>query len=180
MRPSDLQWLYETLEANRNKRCFVFVHSFIPDDSGNALSVQDNSIFGTKYVCVDWSQTHTQAFKNLLIHYKNIVFFHGHSHLKFKSQELDKSANYTEKNGFKSVHVTSLGIPRDIVGDTAVEDRAGSEGYIVDVYDDCIVLNGMDFINNEFVPLGIYKIDTALQNIEANTFTDSTGIIKTN
>ena len=22
----ELQWLYETLEANRNKRCFVFVH----------------------------------------------------------------------------------------------------------------------------------------------------------
>jgi hypothetical protein len=35
-----------------------------------------------------------------------------------------------------------------------------SEGYLVDVYDDCIVLNGMNFIDNTIVPIGIYKIDT--------------------
>jgi hypothetical protein len=37
-----------------------------------------------------------------------------------------------------------------------------SQGYIVDVYDDCIVLNGLDLINNKYVPLGVYKIDTRL------------------
>ncbi len=35
-----------------------------------------------------------------------------------------------------------------------------SQGYIVDVYDDCIVLNGMDFINNKPVPLGVLQINT--------------------
>ena len=53
-----------------------------------------------------------------------------------------------------------------------------SQGYIVDVYKDCIVLNGMDLVNNKPVPLGTFKIDTTLQTIEANTFTDSTGFIK--
>lgn len=173
MSDEDLQWLYETLEANRNKRCFVFVHSFIPNDSGNALSVQTNSIFKM------WGETKTTAFKNLLTHYKNIVLFHGHSHMKFICQELDESANYTEKNGFKSVHIPSLSRPRDVANGASINDDKGSEGYIVDVYDDCIVLNGMDFISEQYVPLGVFKINTTLQNIEANTFVDSTGTIIT-
>lgn len=168
-----LQWCYETLEANRNKRCFVFVHPFISNDSGDATEVYaSNHIF-------DWWGTKTIVFKNLLKHYKNTILFHGHSHLKFECQELDKTANYTEKNGFRSVHTPSLAIPRDIV-DGAMQDRsAESYGYFVEVYNDCIVLNGWDFINNQYCPLGVYKIDTTLQNIEANTFTDSTGTITT-
>ena len=58
---------------------------------------------------------------------------------------------------------------------------AESEGYIVDVHNDCIVLNGRDFIDNEndghFLPIATYKIDTPIVTVEANTFTDSTGVI---
>lgn len=50
---------------------------------------------------------------------------------------------------------------------------------MVEVYDDCIVLNGIDFINNEPVPIGTYEIDTTLVEIEEKTFIDSTGTIKT-
>lgn len=74
---------------------------------------------------------------------------------------------------------SSLGKPRDVdptTGETPGDNYA-SQGYIVDVYDDCIVLNGMDLINNEYVPLGIFKIDTTLQTVEAGTYTDSTGTI---
>jgi hypothetical protein len=49
-----------------------------------------------------------------------------------------------------------------------------------DVYENHIVLRGRDFANEKFVPIATYKIDTTLQNVEANTFTDSTGTIKTN
>lgn len=38
--------------------------------------------------------------------------------------------------------------------------ESDSQGYIVDVYADCIVLNGWDFVNNQYVPLGVYKIAT--------------------
>jgi hypothetical protein len=61
----------------------------------------------------------------------------------------------------------------------SVNDNVASQGYVVDVYDDCIVLNGMDLINNEYIPLGVYKIDTTLEEIAAGTFTDSTGTIVT-
>ena len=151
-------WLVATLEANTNKRCFVFVHSYIEEDSGDPCDVRENSIFE------EWGVTRTDAFTNLLSQYDNVILFHGHSHMKFQSQEFDTCANYTEKNGFKSVHIPSLGVPRDVdtVNKVSVNDNRASQGYIVDVYADCIVLNGMDFINNVPVPLGTYRINTSL------------------
>lgn len=168
-------WLSDTLEANKNRRCFVIIHAYIEEDSGDPMDVRENSIF--EY----WGTAKKTAFINLLNQYKNVVLFHGHSHMKFQCQELDKSANYTEKNGFKSVHIPSLGVPRDVdtVNKKSVDDRTASQGYIVDVYDDCIVLNGRDFIDNKYIPLGVFKINTTLQTIEAGTFTDSTGTIIT-
>lgn len=156
MSDTDFTWLGETLEANKDKRCFVFVHPYIEEDSGDAMDVRENSIFDY------WGTTKTTAFINLLNQYENVILFHGHSHMKFENQVYDVNANYTERNGFKSVHIPSLSIPRDINFDTMAsqDDRSGSQGYIVDVYDDCIVLNGMDFINEIPVPLGTYKIKT--------------------
>ncbi len=175
MSDADFTWLGETLEANKNKRCFVFVHPYIEEDSGDAMDVRENSIF--EY----WGTTKKTSFMNLLKQYENVILFHGHSHMKFECQELDVNANYTTRNGFKSVHIPSLGVPRDvdIENKKSVDDRSASQGYIVDVYDDYIVLNGMDFINNQPVPLGVFKIDTPLQTIPAGTFVDDTGTIQT-
>ena len=169
MSDEDFQWLGETLEANKDKRCFVFVHAYIEEDSGDPLDVREHSIFES------WGATKKTAFINLLNQYNNVILFHGHSHMKFKYQEYDECANYTDKNGFKSVHTPSLATPRDINFDTmeSVDDRNASEGYIVDVYDDCIVLNGMDFINNKPIPLGTYKIDTIEMNTDIISSTTS-------
>ena len=175
----ELQWLYEVLEKNRNKRCFVFQHVFPWGGAGNALNSYPHDIF---------TGTRGTVFENLMKHYKNTVFFHGHSHLRFYLQELDKIANYSSERGYKSVHIPSLSVPRDITFDGGYVSGyasiyAESEGYIVDVYDDFIILNGRDFIDNEadghWLPIATYKIDTTLQTIEANTFTDSTGTITT-
>lgn len=150
------QWLQATLESNKTKRCFVFVHSYIEEDSGDAVDYRENSIFD------DWGTAKTQAFMNLLRQYPNAILFHGHSHMKFECQEHDDRATYTEHNGFKSVHVPSVGKPRDVDLETGTtpEDFDASQGYIVDVYDDCVVLNGWDFVGNKPVPLGTYKIRT--------------------
>ena len=183
MSGDDLTWLANTLEANRDRRCFVFIHSFIDDDwhsteerdaedadgyilsdSGNPCGARGNSIVG-------WWEDNDRAslnkFLDTMRNAQNAVLFHGHSHMMFQSQEFDISANYTEKNGFKSVHDPSLGLPRKLIpNDNGVYDgtwiaaESDSQGYIVDVYDDCIVLTGMDFIKNEPIPLGTYKIDT--------------------
>lgn len=175
----ELQWLYETLEANRNKRCFVFNHCF---PSGHNVGNPNN--FYTSVL--PWNTTDNgigQAFINLLKHYKNTILFHGHSHSRLGLQEEDKTANYSNKNGYRSVHIPSLSVPRDIVNGTRTDVFAESEGYIVDVYDNYIILNGRDFADTgndgHILPIATYKIDTTLQTIAANTFTDSTGTITT-
>jgi len=156
MTDDDFTWFAETLEANKDKRCLVFVHSYIEEDSGDAMDVRENSIF------YYWGATKKNAFMSLIRQYSNVILFHGHSHMKFECQELDENANYTERNGFKSIHIPSSSAPRDvdIENNKSVDDTFASQGYIVDVYDDCVALNGMDFINSKPIPLGTYKILT--------------------
>ncbi len=176
MSTEHLNWLQIILERFRNRRCFVFIHSYIEEDSGDAKDVRENSIF--EY----WGATKKSAFMKLLKHYKNTILFHGHSHMKFENQNLDKCANYTEKNGFKSVHIPSSATPRmvDTENNVSVDDHYSSQGYLVDVYENYIVLRGRDFIKDEFLPIAQYCLDTTIQEISANTFTDETGIITAN
>lgn len=167
-----LQWLYETLEANRNKRCFVFQH-IRPDDScGNAFGIYKNDI---------WGGNQSVVFENLLKHYRNVIFFHGHSHLKLSLQTRDNLANYDNKYGMHSIHIPSLVSPRtgNLDGTGRTELYAESEGYVVDVYENHIVVRGRDFVNDECIPIAQYCLETKLVNIQANTFTDSTGTITT-
>lgn len=178
---AELQWLYETLEANRNKRCFVFQHCFTGYETtatcGNANGM---------YHSYCWSgdgQTQLTIFKSLMAHYKNTVFFHGHSHLKFRLQDGCDYANYDESEGYRSVHIPSISRPRQEDGsdsDTSPDyDDSGSEGYIVDVYENGIHLRGRDFVKGEFVAIASYWLDTTLQQVEAGTYTDTTGTITT-
>jgi predicted phosphodiesterase len=167
----ELQWLYETLEANRNKRCFVFQHVF---PKTNSLGLYNNGI---------WGGTEATVFESLMKHYSNVTLFHGHSHLRFDLQaEYGDEANYDKNFGCHSVHISSLASPRD-ANDTDngwVNVFADSEGYVVDVYENGIHLRGRDFVKGEFLPIASYWLDTTLQNIEANTYTDPTGTININ
>lgn len=170
------------LKKNRNKRCFVFTH-VLPHEHGVG---NPNNLYVTAGKPLLWYVNDGgigQAFMNLLKHYKNTILFHGHSHTRFWLQELDEKANYSDADGYRSVHIPSLAVPRDPDGTSLTNVFAESEGYIVDVYEDYIVLNGRDFVDNDadghILPIATYKIDTTLQTIEANTFTDSTGTITT-
>ena len=169
----ELQWLYETLEANRNKRCFLFQHVPPIEGCGDVLALYPY----TKLT----SNTESLSFKNLLKHYKNVVFFHGHTHMKYRLQEYGKYANYDDFFGCHSVHIPSLSVPRDVSASGSGYDTvyADSEGYVVDVYENGIHLRGRDFVKGEFLPIASYWLDTALQTIPAGTFTDSTGTITT-
>lgn len=173
----ELQWLYQTLEENRNKRCFIFNH-VLPHQHGVG---NPNNLYKSALIWYVDDGGLGQAFIELLKHYKNTVLFHGHSHTRFCLQELDKKANYSRDNGYRSVHIPSLSVPRNSTETGLEYAYAESEGYIVDVYDNCIVLNGRDFIDNgedgHHLPIATYRIDTTLQIIEANTFNDSTGTI---
>ena len=166
-----LQWVYETLEVNRNKRCFVFEHVFPWGDSGNPGGLYPFDMF---------SGTKGSAFQSLLKHYKNTILFHGHSHTKFYLQEVDSKANYSNALDYRSVHIPSLSVPRDIIGSSLTNIFSDSEGYVVDVYESGIHLRGRDFVKGEFLPIASYWLDTTLQTIPAGTYKDSTGTITTN
>ena len=169
----ELQWLYETLEANRNKRCFVFHHVRPQDGCGNTFGIYSFDI---------WGGTEATVFESLMRHYKNAHQFHGHSHLKFYLQYGSDVANIDHLFGGWSIHIPSISVPRD--GDPSgassrKEVYADSEGYVVDVYENGIHLRGRDFVKGEFLPIASYWLDTTLQTVEAGTYADSTGTITT-
>lgn len=171
---TSLQWLYETLEENRNKRCFVISHPprfdgcgkpYKPDPTGDLL----NSPAG-------------ECFKSLLEHYKNAIYFHGHTHMSYECQRDVSYANYDRFYGCHSVHIPSLMAVKTLnsAGTGYDGDVNKGMGYVVDVYENHIVLRGRDFAANKFLPIATYCLDTTTINIPANTFTDSTGTINTN
>lgn len=165
-----LQWLYEQLEANRNKRCFLFQHILSSKGSGDIYKV---------YSHTKLSGAEATVFESLISHYKNVIWFHGHSHMKFSLQEGGDVANYDNVFGCHSVHIPSLAVPRkvDDTGTGYENLYEGSEGYVVDVYENGIHLRGRDFVKGEFLPIASYWLDTTLQTVEAGTYTDSTGTI---
>jgi 3',5'-cyclic AMP phosphodiesterase CpdA len=166
---NQIDWLEATLEANKNKRCFVFEHLTLNMDSGNPENVH-NAYWG--------------SFENRLVSilnsHKNVILFHGHSHMQFQEQVNVSYANYSTERGFKSVHIPSTSYTRymvdkngDGVWNSGDKDNLtdGAQGYICDVYQNYIVLRGYDFQYDMFVPIAQYRINT--------TFTDSTGTITT-
>lgn len=162
-----LQWLYETLEENKDKRCFVFQHEMRLDGCGNA-----HGLYGWDGL----AGKNGQVFLSLMEHYKNVIWFHGHSHTPFRLQSVQPTpiANYDRLHGCHSVHIPSLAIPRYGNSDVIFD----AEGYIVDVYENGVHLRGIDFIEEEFVPIASYWIDTTPVDIPVESYTDATGTIK--
>lgn len=162
-----LQWLYKTLEDNRDKRCFVFQHEMRLDGCGNA-----HGLYGWDGL----AGRNGQVFLSLMEHYKNVIWFHGHSHTPFRLQSTQPTpiANYDRLHGCHSVHIPSLAIPRHGNSDVLLD----AEGYVVDVYENGIHLRGIDFIEKEFVLIASYWIDTTPIEIPANSYVDTRGVIK--
>lgn len=164
-----LQWLYETLEENRNKRCFVFQHMMRKGHAGDASG---------RYPFDGLNNTNGKVFLSLMEHYKNVLWFHGHSHCEFEQQDTLAlpNSNYDRDFGCHSIHVPSCCMTRNEDNGYDYED---SEGYVVDVYENGIHLRGRDFVAEKFLPIASYWIDTTLEEIEEKTYVDSYGVIDT-
>lgn len=163
---NELAWLRDTLEANRDKRCFVFEHLTLSDDSGNPNNIH-NAYWG------DLENT----LVGIMRHYKNAILFHGHSHLDLNEQLNFSHSNYSTKKGFRSVHVPSSCGGRITVDGVLIKaaDVTKRGGYIADVYEKYVVLKGYYLQTLEAVPIAQYCIDTTVQTVAAGTFTDATG-----
>ena len=160
----ELQWLRDTLEANKNKRCFVFQHIFAGVTNepvcGNAGGLYTNWCWHDTQECVE--------FEALMKQYENVTWFHGHSHLCFSRQSVAEYANLSRAEGYRSVHIPSLAVPRDDTDGDGKADTVyeGSEGYVVDVYENGIHLRGRDFINDIDIPIASYWLDTTIKTVE--------------
>lgn len=154
----ELDWLESALEANKSKRCFVFQHIYPGVEKeatcGNAGGVYTNWCWHDTAECI--------RFENLMKQYPGVIWFHGHSHMRFNRQIKADYANISTADGYRSVHIPSLVVPRDDANDdgTAESVYAGSEGYVVDVYPDGIHLRGRDFVRGEFLPIASYWLST--------------------
>ncbi len=140
-----LRWFAQTLEKNKNKRCFVFQHVQDPEDktADPSRSYSDilNGISGREFL-------------RLIKKYKNTVWFHGHTHLTFQGDY----SPINEDLGYRSVHIPSLSSLRfydeklNALENFYFDEHNNkvwgallSEGYIVDVYRNKIVLKGINF-----------------------------------
>lgn len=158
MNDEEYQWLTSTLSASNGKRCFLFVHPFFSGDSGNPKNAYSGAMLDSR-----------PALKTLLSQH-NTMLFHGHSHFRFDCQEIEDTAIYTDKNGFRSMHIPSITAPA-IVNSSGSREQISTEsyGFLVDVYTDCVVFNARDFgtvsgntmINPKWQPISTYKIDMA-------------------
>lgn len=162
-------WLYQTLEANRDKRIFLFQHVFANSSSGNPYNSYPYDILtGLEYT----------FFMSLMEHYPNVTWFHGHSHNRFDTQKISDTATIDTSGTFNSIHIPSLSQPKDVV----LEDGAyvqhynysTLEGYVVDVYSSGIVLRGVDVRSENFQPIAQYYISTPISTVEAGIFHDTT------
>lgn len=197
--PESLQWLYETLETSRNKRCFIFEHcpsiayqyladeklTIVVENNGNGEPYNNStsgSLLGVRIPTGELINRDTSGlcFRQLMAHYKNIIWFHGHSHMDFYYQEQCSQINYDKNFGCHSVHIPSLASGRRLLADeSGWENPVGGYGYTVDVYENHIVLRGRDFIADQLAPIATFCLDTTPRTIEEGTFIDTTGTIVT-
>ena len=163
----ELQWLQEVLEANKDKRCFVFQHIFAGvtyPASGGYVTEAVCGNAGGLYTNWCWHDSvECREFERLMKQY-HVIWFHGHSHLRYGLQKRGQLyANYSEAEGYRSVHIPSLAVPRreDTDGDGKLDNiYAGSEGCVVDVYERGIHIRGRDFVTGTFLPVASYWVNT--------------------
>lgn len=151
----ELNWLANKLEIYKNQRVFLFVHYYY-GDVGNVNGICRHS------------QISNQTFVNLITTYKNVIYFSGHTHLAFYLQQYGKDANIKEAGDIcYRVHIPSCAKPRtseDGSADSYINYFAGSEGYIMDVHEKGIVLKGVNFETNKYLPIAMYGMPIRINN----------------
>lgn len=162
---AQLIWLENLLETYRNQRVFLFQHIFPyqttqvqVDYFGNANNVYTLNLWQKSGA----SMPDRVKFIQLMEHYKNVIWFSGHSHLKWYLQEVNHADNYFRyKNGARFIHLPSLTVPRDIEGSAITEYiYADSEGALMDVYPNCVIIRGRNFVDEKYLGIASYLLDT--------------------
>ncbi|MBQ6020517.1 MAG: metallophosphoesterase, partial [Clostridia bacterium] len=161
-----LDWLASELEKYKDRRVYLFFHTFMADDNGDPRLGEGNLLNdkGVTYDLVYTVGTEDETrFRALLQEYKNVIFFNGHSHWEFEGVSMNPIMNITDYGGSYAtfVHVPSVSSPRrTYMGATNVFEQymRSSQGYLVKVYEDKIVLFGTQFWGERFLAFATFNI----------------------
>ncbi len=167
--PEQLDWLEGLLEkySKDGKNIFIIEHANVKGwGAGDKLTEPYYYDLGLNPDSKD-----VQRFVSLMEQYKECVVISGHTHL-----ELGAQYNYCDNNGTSAVtmHNSAVGGVRRLVNGSI--DRTAvlgvSEGYIVEVYEDCILFNGINLYHNEVMPLCSYIIPFDTEALEEPDITE--------
>jgi len=139
-------WLGSILEKYKNDRCFVFIHFFFPERSGNYGRVYNNKLW--------LSGDALSELEDLADKYGKSVWISGHSHCEWA---LDDNI-YENKNGGYCIHISSCSEPRGVENESMYSIPEGSEMAIIDVYEHRIVLHGYSMIDGVLTQVKSYDL----------------------
>lgn len=165
-----LDWLGEQLEAHKDSTVYIFFHTFVQNCfEGEDMNMGEGNLINEKGVCYDLVYTPDTPdeirFRNYLKEYKNVVFFNGHSHWSYGMQKYNPNINIADYNGEYAtmVHVSSVSSPRIIKKATSKnrteQNMKRSEGMLVTVYENRIVINSVDFLKGKMLAYATYNIE---------------------
>lgn len=162
-----LKWLKAQLETYKDTTVYLYFHTFIANDNGNVSTGEGNlkNKAGATYLLYYRHNADEKVLREYLKEYKNVVFFNGHSHWSYDMQKYNPNLNITDYNGKYAtlVHISSCGSPRSISSNSDLISTENylenSEGYLVTVYKDRIVLNGVNFLRGQFLSYATYNIE---------------------
>lgn len=160
---AQLAWLEGLLKKYHGdgKNIFIFEHANVEGwGSGDKPSAPYYYDLGMKR-----SQAATDKFCRLMETYKECIIVTGHTHL-----ELSAHLNYSDNNGTSAVmmHNSAIGGVRRLINGSVNRDpKEGlTEGYFVDVYNNCVIFNGANLWSDEIMPDCTYIIETSTSAIE--------------
>lgn len=168
--PEQLDWLGEQLEKYKDTTVYLFFHTFVQNCfEGEDLNMGEGNLINEKGLRYDLVYTPGTAdeirFREYLKEYKNVIYFNGHSHWSYSMQKYNPNLNIADYNGEYAtmVHVSSVSSPRIIKKSTSKErtemNMKRSEGMLVTVYENRIVINAVDFLNGEMLAYATYNIE---------------------
>lgn len=167
LQDSQLDWLEAQLETHKDKTVYLFFHTFLTSANGNPLMGTGNlqNDLGWAYPLFYTPGASDEVrLRNLLREYDNVFFLNGHSHWAYHMQKLNPDLNVSKngEDGATFIHVSSVSSPR-ITGEYGVlwegTDPTMSEGYLIAVYEDSIMLYGIDFVNNTILAYATYECE---------------------
>ena len=153
----EIDFLKTKLATYKNQRVFLFTHYYY-GETGNINGI-------AKHSQISDSEGTGKQFIDLMKHYRNVIYFNGHTHLDYKLQEYGANANIQKRTDTMChrVHISSCSKPRISstgLAQSAQIDASGSQGCVMDVYQYGIVLRAIDFSYQLYLPIATYWLDT--------------------